>query len=320
MAKPAADDALSGLAPLLRVRPELQDFCRFGGDWASPQDAGEPGWAYFHIVTRGECLIDRPGHSTLRLKTGDILLLPHGNAHVVRARIGANQISPTIATEYRNAIRTKTSLGVEVTAELVCGQLHFEEASENLLIAALPEVIVLHAGERPLTDRFRTLMFCIREELDGADAGAAAISTDLASAMFIMMLRQHLESYPPAGGLLALLGQRSTAQAVMAMLSDPSYEWTLDELAARAAASRATLVRSFRRISGVAPLAFLTDLRLALARRRLATTGDPIGQIAADTGYQSEAALSRAFHRRFGVRPGKFRAGLAPRDAPVSGL
>src|SRR5258708_2423002 len=67
------------------------------------------------------------------------------------------------------------------------------------------------------------------------------------------------------------------------------------ELAAHAAASRATLVRAFRATCGIAPLAFLTGLRLGLARRRLETTADAIAQIAADVGYHSEAALSRAF-------------------------
>jgi AraC family transcriptional activator of mtrCDE len=308
------NDGLSGLAPLLRVRPEFQEFCRFGGDWTSPHDAAQAGWAHFHIVTRGECVVDGPSQSAIHLTKGDILLLPHGNTHLLRARIGADQASAPIATEFRNAILRKTSLGLEVATEMICGQLHFEEASENLLIAALPEVIVLHAGEQSLMDRFGALMACIRDELDRNDAGALAIATDLASAMFMMMLRQHLAMYPPVEGLLALLGQRATAKAVIAMLRDPSYEWTLDELAARAAVSRATLIRSFDRISGVAPLTFLTELRLALARRRLAMTRDTISQIAADVGYQSEAALSRAFHRRFGVRPGKFRSDRALRD------
>jgi AraC family transcriptional regulator, activator of mtrCDE len=89
---------------------------------------------------------------------------------------------------------------------------------------------------------------------------------------------------------------------------------TLDELAAQAAVSRASLIRAFERISSVAPLTFLTELRLALARRQLAMTRDTISRIAADVGYQSEAALSRAFHRRFGVRPGKFRGDCALRD------
>jgi AraC family transcriptional activator of mtrCDE len=225
--KTPADDALSDLAPLLRVRPELQDFCRFGGDWASPHDAGEPRWAHFHIVTRGRCLLDRRGHGAIRLEAGDILLLPHGDAHVVRARAGGSHAGPPVSTSFRNAIRTRTTMGIEPSTELICGRLHFETAPEDLLIAALPDVIVLHAGERRMVDRFRTLMVGIRDELDGARSGAMAVATNLASAMFVMMLREHLEADPPVAGLLSLLGRRATAQAVVAILRDPSREWTL---------------------------------------------------------------------------------------------
>ncbi|MFA5901731.1 MAG: helix-turn-helix transcriptional regulator [Hyphomicrobium sp.] len=160
-----------------------------------------------------------------------------------------------------------------------------------------------------MADQFRGLVLAIRDELDLSRAGSAAIATDLASALFVMMLREHLEDSPPADGLLALLGQRATAHAVISMLHEPAHEWTLDTLARASATSRASLVRSFRKIAGVAPLAFLTELRLGLAHQRLATTNDPIADIAVDAGYQSEAALSRALLRRYGIRPGKLRSG-----------
>jgi AraC family transcriptional regulator, activator of mtrCDE len=236
---------------------------------------------------------------------------------VVSAGAPGSHPGQPVFTEYRNAIRTKRTPGIEPDTELICGQLQFEAGPQSLLIAAFPDVIVLRAGQRPTLNRFRMLVVAIRDELDGARSGAMAVATDLASAMFVMMLREHFEVNPPVEGLLALLGQRATAQAVIAMLRDPSREWTLDELAARAATSRATLVRFFRRLSRIAPLAFLTELRLALARRRLATTADPICRIATDVGYRSEAALSRAFHRRFGIRPGKVRADRVSRDAHV---
>jgi len=306
MSKSTAFDALSDLAPLLRVRPELQEICRFGGDWEARRDTAQPGWAYFHIIVRGECLIDRPGHPTMRLEAGDILLLPHGGTHVARGRIESGQGSQPIATEYRNGIRTRTSMGIAITTKMICGRLHFEQVSDRFLLGALPETIVVRT-DNPLWDRFCMLVLWICEELDGRYPGAIAVTTDLATAIFVLMLRQYLASDPPVSGLLGLLGERATARAVVAMLRDLSHEWTLAELAARANTSRATLVRSFGRMANVAPLAFLTELRLAFARRRLATTGDPIAQIAADVGYQGEAALSRAFHRRFGVRPGKFR-------------
>lgn len=299
-------DALSGLAPLLRVRPELQDVCRFGGGWATPHEAEKPGWAYFHIVTRGRCLLERPGRELLTLEAGDVLLLPHGDAHTLRTR-NLSPVSPPVAVDYSNAIRTKTSIGVEADTELICGRLHFDHVPENLVIAALPDVIVLAAGGQERLTRFGLLMAAIGEELERSRPGAAAIAADLASALLVMMLRDHLESAPPPGGLLALLGTRATALAVLAMLKDPARDWTLDELADAAAASRATLVRAFRKAADVAPLAFLTELRLGLARQRLVSGNDPIGQIADDVGYQSEAALSRAFHRHFGVRPGSLR-------------
>jgi AraC family transcriptional activator of mtrCDE len=54
---PPTEDAFALVAPLLRVRPELQDFCRFGGDWRSSHPPEEKGWAAFHIVTRGACQV-----------------------------------------------------------------------------------------------------------------------------------------------------------------------------------------------------------------------------------------------------------------------
>jgi AraC family transcriptional activator of mtrCDE len=307
MSSPPAPDTLSGLAPLLRVRPELQDVCRFGGSWSAPHEAEKRGWAYFHIVTAGRCLLERPGRGPLVLETGDVLLLPHGDAHILRAREPGQRPGPPVAIDYSNAIRTKTSVGVEADTELICGRLHFDAVPENLVIAALPDVIVLSLGRRDRLDRFALLMLAIRDELDGNRPGAAAISADLASALLVMMLRDHLENAPPPSGLLALLAQRMTAQAVLAMLQDPARDWSLDELADLAAASRATLVRAFRKAAGVAPLAFLTDLRLGLARQKLLAGEGSIGQIADEVGYQSEAALSRAFHRHFGVRPGSVR-------------
>ena len=57
------------------------------------------------------------------------------------------------------------------------------------------------------------------------------------------------------------------------------------------------------------PLAFLTELRLELARRKLSESGRPIAGIAAEVGYRSESAFSRAFQLRYGVRPGETRGG-----------
>jgi transcriptional regulator GlxA family with amidase domain len=102
---------------------------------------------------------------------------------------------------------------------------------------------------------------------------------------------------------------RQLGGAVRAMLEAPARTWSLNELAARANASRASFVRMFQGVAQRAPLEFLTELRLELASRKLRTTSLPLADVAAEAGYQSESSFSRAFRRRFGRPPGALRAG-----------
>jgi AraC family transcriptional activator of mtrCDE len=308
MSTASVRDALSELAPLLRVHPELEDFCRFGGSWTSDHDAAPQGIAYFHIVTRGRCLLDRPGSESLELAEGDVLILPHGDNHAVRSRHRNHHSATPFLVEFENSIRRKSTSSTAAVTELVCGRLHFEAAAQGLIASVLPNVIVLRAGGRASLERYRAFMSAIQEELDGARPGALAIATDIASALFVMMLRTYLEGHQATqSGLLTLLADRVTSKAVQAMVREPARGWTLDDLADIAATSRATLVRSFRKTSGFAPLAFLSELRLGLLHQRLQSGRDPLAKIAVEVGFQSEAAMSRAFYRRFGIRPGASR-------------
>jgi AraC family transcriptional activator of mtrCDE len=107
---------------------------------------------------------------------------------------------------------------------------------------------------------------------------------------------------------LRLLASSSSARAVTAMLRAPAHPWTLDELAAQAHVSRATLVRIFRREGDLPPLGFLSELRLGLAHQRLSSTRATLAQVAAAVGYESESAFARAFRKRYGISPGRLRA------------
>lgn len=302
----ARDDPLSSLAQLLQVHPVLDELCDFGGRWSSSHRAEGHGWAYFHMLIRGECELEVFGHAPLRLEAGDLLLLPHGDPHVLRAVRGVTGPPSGVARVYRNAIRHNVSLGVEASTEIICGRLRFETTPESLLIAALPDLILLRGPDWPDAPQTRRLLETIRDELDSDQPGTTAIATNLASALFVMMLRAHLAASNASGGMLRLLGNRPTARALMAMLREPARPWSLADLADHAATSRATLTRAFRAAVDCPPRAFLTDLRLGLARRQLLRGSSP-AQVATEVGYESESALSRAMHRQYGMRPGAIR-------------
>jgi AraC family transcriptional activator of mtrCDE len=193
------------------------------------------------------------------------------------------------------------------TPNCCAGRLLFEDGGANPLLAALPDEIVIRTADAPLMARFRHLLEDIRDEMDSARPGSDIIAGDLARALFVTMLRDHLTNDALDDGTLLLLRDKTTARVVLAVLGDLARDWTLDDLAQVAIASRATLVRAFRKVVGVAPMAFLSDLRLSVARQRLAGTNDPVADIAADVGYSSEGALSKAVLRKFGLRPGALR-------------
>jgi transcriptional regulator GlxA family with amidase domain len=54
-------------------------------------------------------------------------------------------------------------------------------------------------------------------------------------------------------------------------------------------------------------MAYLTRWRLSLAAQALTTTSRGVADIAADVGYESEAAFNRAFKRLFGIPPARYR-------------
>jgi AraC family transcriptional activator of mtrCDE len=241
------------------------------------------------------------------LEAGSILLLPQGDSHVVRSVSRGNSGVP-IRTEYNNAIRIKTNTRHASDTELICGRLRFDGAMYSLVIAALPKAIVLSIGRTDMFDRMRMLVQAIDEELQAARPGAATIATELATALFVMMLRLHFEQSASSSGIMRLLASSSSARAVTAMLRAPAHPWTLDELAAEAHVSRATLVRIFRREGDLPPLGFLSELRLGLARQRLSSTNETLAEVAAAVGYDSESAFARAFQKRYGISPGRLRA------------
>ena len=91
------------------------------------------------------------------------------------------------------------------------------------------------------------------------------------------------------------------------MKRDPARRWTVAELARKAGLSRAPFARRFLRATGTSPLRWLTAHRLDLARRRVVEGERSLAEIAAEVGYATEFALSKAFKRMFGMAPIVYR-------------
>lgn len=91
---------------------------------------------------------------------------------------------------------------------------------------------------------------------------------------------------------------------------------TLDDLAAVAELSPFHFLRSFRRHHHATPQQMLMALRLLDAKRRIAA-GEPLAQVAAAVGLSDQPHLTRAFARRYGVTPARYRQQLGTRPHPA---
>ena len=104
-------------------------------------------------------------------------------------------------------------------------------------------------------------------------------------------------------------------RALAIMRRDLAQPRRIAELARAVGLSRAAFARRFRAAVGAPPERHWVELRMQHAARRLAETDLGLAAIAAEVGYRSEFAFSRAFKRWSGVAPGSYRG--ARRDAPV---
>jgi AraC-like DNA-binding protein len=83
--------------------------------------------------------------------------------------------------------------------------------------------------------------------------------------------------------------------------------WSLDDLARTAGISRAGFALRFKQWIGVTPMEYVTQWRMQIACQLLQEGDGRIAEVASAVGYESESALSVAFTRIVGCRPGHYR-------------
>jgi AraC-like DNA-binding protein len=84
------------------------------------------------------------------------------------------------------------------------------------------------------------------------------------------------------------------------------YDIGLDQLAAATGVDRFRLTRAFKAAYGMAPHAYLVQLRLATARRMLAR-GEQPATVAMELGFADQSHLGRWFVRAYGLTPALYR-------------
>jgi AraC family transcriptional regulator len=84
----------------------------------------------------------------------------------------------------------------------------------------------------------------------------------------------------------------------------------LADLADTAGLSHFHFLRTFKRVTGITPHQWLLRTRLRHAAERLASSREPVTEIALDVGFDDLSNFIRGFRAEFGVSPSRYRAAL----------
>ncbi|MFC5758443.1 AraC family transcriptional regulator [Rhizobium sp. GCM10022189] len=299
-------DVLSRLIELARLKPTLDIRCRLQGTFAIDHEPAATGTLPFHLILGGDCLIRLRSGREITLRSGDFLLLPRGDAHVIVGLRPRGETGPLRVTT-GGMLPLRENGDGDADLDLLCGHFDCAPGSAALLLDSLPDVfhVSLAAESEEL---LKTLVAMLYRETAEEKPGALAIITATCLSLFIMAVRAGRASPVASSGLLQLLGDARLGKSAAAMMSSPAFPWTIDELARHSAMSRATYARQFRERAGMTVGAFLTDIRMMLASDLLVRTRRTIADIAAEVGYESEAAFGKAFKGRRGITPARYRS------------
>ena len=88
--------------------------------------------------------------------------------------------------------------------------------------------------------------------------------------------------------------------------ANAQFDIGLDQVAAAAGVDRFRLTRAFKAAYGLAPHAYLVQLRLSKARRMLSSGAQP-ATVAMELGFADQSHLGRWFVRAYGLTPAMYR-------------
>jgi len=263
----------------------------------------------YHLIMEGSCWAVLDGEEPIKLSAGDIIVLPHGDTHVLATTPGLRR-TPDMAM-YRMPDDGQLPIRISIGntgpegARFVCGFLTCDSRPYNPLLTALPRVMhIQNHASGALGAYFRAAL----AESKGSRMGGACMLGRISELMFVDAVRRHLEALPvERTNWLSGLRDQYVGRALMALHANPSRDWTLELLAQEAALSRSAFAERFVQFVGQPPMQYLTAWRMQLATNYLRTANESISSIAGRVGYESEAAFSRAFKKSLGSPPSEWR-------------
>lgn len=299
-------DEVSQLLRIARLEASLDTRCLLGGSTAMEPGRRAPQEIPFHVLLEGECDLEVSG-TLHHMVAGDVVIITSGARHrIITAGSGPTR-SIRISDGASFSVKTSDD-GSAPVIDLFCGHYTVGAGAGAILFGSLPSPThVSLFGNGRGRETLRTLSELMRTEADQDGPGSAAIMSALCTVLIALVLRTATAAPNAHGRLWTAVADPYISRIIQDILTRPGDRWSLERLSSQSAMSRATFIRRFQTATGMTFGQFLTRARLMIAADLLDTTDRNIADVAAEVGYQSESAFTRAFRAATGQTPSHFR-------------
>ncbi|MGR3616275.1 MAG: AraC family transcriptional regulator [Paracoccaceae bacterium] len=307
---------LDYLSEILR-RLSLEGTLYFRTSFTEPWGVTVPAYenvARFHYVLKGDCIITvRETGERVHLTQGDLVLIPHGASHTLTCRMtepsDAMELDDVLAQSGYDGNGLLVFGGMEPAhdSQLICGHFSIAPGSKHVLFERLPSVIHISGYGDSTGDWLDLTLRIVGGEMGTSNLGGDLVALKLSEAIFAQAIRRCINSSRDTKNALAGFADPNISRALTAFHSNPTYTWTIEDLAREAALSRTGFASRFSEKMGLTPMQYVTTWRVQLARDALLTQNASVAEAADQAGYSSEAAFSRVFKKEMGVSPARYR-------------
>lgn len=263
----------------------------------------------YHLVSEGHLIAELSGATSLDVQQGEVVMFPHGDVHSLSSQAGLSPLRITTDAVMRltkaGSISKTTYNAPGPRTEVLCGFFACDRTLSDRFIDQLPRMFKFSFGNESAAVM---LQIAARQSGVGSNGaprpGTGAVLCKLSELLFVEGLRSYMEMLPEQEvGWIAGLKNPLVGRVLATIHGSPERAWTLESLASATGTSRSTLNEHFVRCMGQTPMQYLVSWRLRLAADSLTTSSRRIKQVAADAGFGSTAAFSRAFKRELGATP-----------------
>ncbi|HEX7926734.1 MAG TPA: AraC family transcriptional regulator [bacterium] len=264
----------------------------------------------FHVIATGGCWMEMPGRDPVWLSGGDVVLLPYGDSHRLGgkepvATVPLGQVLPQPPWAEMPVVEYG---GAGTATSVICGFLQCDELLFHPVLRHLPALLHVSPGAATEDGWLASTIRHTASEASTPMPGMREMLPRLTELMFVEILRKHLRGLSPGEvGWFAAVNDPVVGSALKCLHAAPLEGWSVESLARRVGVSRSVLADRFKQHLNQPPMQYLAHWRLLIAAQHLKSGKLPVKSIADQSGYESEAAFSRAFKRRFGLSPADWR-------------